>query len=94
MTGKKIQALSSRIPPVWAATVASDLYNLTLACGTNSTSLKRFLAINHSAYLSNFIKLYKLFHRTPRRNILISARTPQKTNFEELPRSSCRYFGR
>lgn len=26
MTGKKMQALSSRIPPVWAATVSSDLY--------------------------------------------------------------------
>lgn len=26
MRAKKLQALSSRIPPVWAATVASDLY--------------------------------------------------------------------
>lgn len=26
MIGKRMQALSSRIPPVWAATVASDLY--------------------------------------------------------------------
>ena len=26
MKAKKLQALSSRIPPVWAATVASDLY--------------------------------------------------------------------
>jgi len=26
MIGKKIQALSSRIPPFWAATVSSDLY--------------------------------------------------------------------
>lgn len=52
------------------------------------------VAINHSAYLSNFIKLYKLFHSTPRRNSFIVAHSFPKANFEELPRSSPRYFER
>ena len=40
MMGKKMQALSSRIPPVRAATVASDLYK-PHACLREELYLKR-----------------------------------------------------